>query len=87
MPFGNMRKGKMMSDKETLAQWMMQCGYATGHGDTIEDLLVELDMQIVESWAKVLVNSVQDEREQCAKLLENEGWFMAARIIKLRGKQ
>jgi len=34
-----------------------------------------------------LVNSVQDEREQCAKLLENEGWFMAARIIKLRGKQ
>ncbi len=87
MPFGNMRKGKMMSDKETLAQWMMQRGYATGHGDTIEDLLVELDMQIVESWAKVLVNSVQDEREQCAKLLENEGWFMAARIIKLRGKQ
>jgi hypothetical protein len=77
----------MMSDKETLAQWMMQRGYATGHGDTIEDLLVELDMQIVESWAKVLVNSVQDEREQCAKLLENEGWFMAARIIKLRGKQ
>lgn len=87
MPFGNMRKGKMMSDKEILAQWMMQRGYATGHGDTMEDLLVSLDMEIVDSWTRVLVNSVQGERDQCAKLLENEGWLMAARIIKARGKQ
>ena len=37
-----------MSDKEKLAQWMMQQSYATGHGDTIEDLLQELDWQIRE---------------------------------------
>jgi hypothetical protein len=82
-----MRKEKVMSDKETLAQWMIQRGYATGHGDTIEDLLVSLDMEIVDSWTKVLVNSVQGERDQCVQLLEKEGWFMAARIIKTRGKQ
>ena len=37
-----------MSDKEKLAQWMMERGYATGHGDTIEDLLQELEWQIAE---------------------------------------
>ena len=57
-----------MSDKETLAQWMMQHGYATGHGDTMEDLLVELDIQIVENWTRALVNGVQGEREACALL-------------------
>ena len=48
-----------MSDKEKLAQWMMQQSYATGHGDTIEDLLQELDWQIREQ-----------EREACAKVVE-----------------
>jgi hypothetical protein len=76
-----------MSDKETLAQWMIQRGYATGHGDTIEDLLVSLDIEIIDSWSKAVVNNVQSERDQCAQLLEKEGWFMAARIIKTRGKQ
>lgn len=37
-----------MSDKEKLAQWMIEKGYATGHGDTIEDLLQELEWQIAE---------------------------------------
>jgi hypothetical protein len=59
-----------MSDKETLAQWMMQHGYATGHGDTMEDLLVELDIQIVENWTRALVNGVQGEREACAALCD-----------------
>ena len=37
-----------MSDKEKLAQWMIKKGLATGHGDTIEDLLQELEWQIAE---------------------------------------
>ena len=37
------------SDKEKLAKWMMERGFATGHGDTIEDLLQELDWQIAEN--------------------------------------
>lgn len=46
-------------DCERVSAWMMQRGYATGHGDTIEDLLEELDWQARES-----------EREACAKECE-----------------
>lgn len=31
--------------RETTAKWMMEHGYATGHGDTIEDLLGEMEWQ------------------------------------------
>ena len=48
-----------MSDKEKLAQWMIRTGYATGHGDTIDDLLHELEWQIREQ-----------EREACSKVQE-----------------
>ncbi len=36
------------AEREKVARWMMERGYATGHGDTIEDLLQELDWQIAE---------------------------------------
>ena len=81
-----------MSDKEILARWMMQHGYATGHGDTMEDLLVELDIQIVENWTRALVNGVQGEREACAKVCEAEGervdasWVSCAFAIRARGQ-
>ena len=39
------------AEREKVAQWMMQRGYATGHGDTTEDLLAELDWQIKERGA------------------------------------
>jgi hypothetical protein len=42
-------------ERNKLAAWMMAQGYATGHGDTVEDLLKELEWQIRES-----------EREACA---------------------
>lgn len=32
--------------REALAKWMMQNSFATGHGDTIEDLIGELDWQL-----------------------------------------
>jgi hypothetical protein len=59
-----------MSDREKLAQWMMQRGYATGHGDTLEDLLQELDWQIADGWNRALMNGVETEREQCAKVCD-----------------
>ena len=43
------------AEREKLAAWMMRQGYATGHGDTTEDLLKELEWQIEES--------VRNERE------------------------
>ena len=48
------------AEREKLAAWMMRQGYATGHGDTIEDLLKELEWQIKER-----------EREECAKVCED----------------
>ena len=82
-----------MSDKETLARWMMQHGYATGHGDTMEDLLVELDIQIVENWTRALVNGVQGEREACAvdcEMMERKvqglSGFAFAAAIRARGQ-
>lgn len=32
--------------RETVANWMILRGYATGHGDTIQDLLFELEGQL-----------------------------------------
>jgi len=61
-----------MSDKEKLAQWMIQRGYATGHGDSVEDLLQELDWQIAENWNRAMINGITTEREACAKVCEDE---------------
>ena len=36
------------AERNKLAAWMIKRGYATGHGDTIEDLLKELEWQIEE---------------------------------------
>jgi hypothetical protein len=36
------------AEREKVAAWMMRQGYATGHGDTVEDLLKELEWQIEE---------------------------------------
>ena len=47
------------AERNKLAAWMMSQGYATGHGDTIEDMLHELEWQIREQ-----------EREACAAMAE-----------------
>lgn len=83
-----------MNDKEKLAQWMIQRGYATGHGDTIEDLLAELEWQIADGWNRALMNGVKTEREQCAKVCDDlaDKYLDAnaadcADEIRLRGEQ
>jgi hypothetical protein len=40
------------SQREKVAHWMRSMGYATGHGDTIEDLLDHLGTQIAEGLNK-----------------------------------
>jgi len=42
-----------------IAEWMIKHGYATGHGDSVVDLLEELEWQVAEK-----------EREDCAKVVE-----------------
>ena len=85
-----------MSDKEKLAQWMIRSGYATGHADSVEDLLQELDWQIAENWNRALINGITTEREACAKLVEilipeqtEDGLIghTIAKAIRARGEQ
>lgn len=52
------------AQREKLAHWMRSLGYATGHGDTVEDLLDHLGTQIAEG--------LLTEREACAKVCD--GW-------------
>ena len=46
-----MRAGKYDFEafgREVVARWMIAHGYATGHGDTVEDMLNELEWQVKE---------------------------------------
>ena len=52
------------AERERVAKWMMEQGYATGHGDTIEELLKQLDWQARDYAHKI-------EREACAKVCED----------------
>ena len=40
-------------ERKKVARWMIRRGYATGHGDSTEDLLQELDWQVQEPVARV----------------------------------
>ena len=73
------------AEREKLAAWMIQRGYATGHGDTIKDLLKELEWQIAER-----------EREACAKVCDvlavhpeyaSDITKVAAQAIRARGEK
>lgn len=44
---GHMRQ-QVAAERNKVASWMMAQGYATGHGDTVEDLLKELEWQVRE---------------------------------------
>ena len=69
-PLTKALKQSHKNEIEKLAQWMIQRGYATGHGDSVEDLLQELDWQIAENWNRALIAGITTEREACAKLVE-----------------
>jgi hypothetical protein len=70
------------AEREKVAAWMMQRSYATGHGDTTEDLLKQLEWQIAER-----------EREACAKVCDelaardklSNYYAVAAKAIRARG--
>ena len=74
------------AEREKVAEWMMARGYSTGHGDSIEELLEELDWQITEKIAM--------EREACAKVLDEMAakdklsnyYQVAALAIRARGQ-
>jgi len=50
-----------------LMSWMANLGYATGHGDTLEDILNELHGQTI---------------ERCAQLLDDNGFYAGAIVLR-----
>lgn len=60
------------AEREKVAHWMMTACYATGHGDTTEDLLRELAWQADER----IVKAAAAEREAIAKWYEDRGWML-----------
>ena len=82
----------MSDDKERLAAWMMRQGFATGHGDTTEELLEELSWQVAE------IKAQRDELlEALCYLLQtstgesHDQWLQAmdqarAAILKAKGE-
>ena len=69
----------MREDINKLADWMMANGYATGEGDTMEDLLAELKWQIQE---KIAI-----EREACAVVCDQlSAYYLAVLKIDANAK-
>lgn len=62
-------------EREKVAAWMLRRSYATGHGDTVEDLLDELEWQVA-----------AHEREACAKLAGPHLGGQIAAAIRARGE-
>jgi hypothetical protein len=67
-----------MNDTEKLSQMMIRCGLATGHGDTIDDLIFELEKQI-----KNTSNAFSDARKQIAQLRNNQSILITSFRINM----
>ncbi len=65
LPYERFAKLVAEHERERVAKWMIEQSYATGHGDTIEDLLKHLDWQ-ARDYAQKL------EREACARICDDQ---------------
>jgi hypothetical protein len=80
------------SERNKLAAWMIQFGFATGHGDTMEQLVDALGSEIVDR----IECEIDTEREACAKVCDvlavhpeyaSDITKVAAQAIRARGNQ
>jgi hypothetical protein len=75
------------AERNKLAAWMIQFGFATGHGDTMEQLVDALGSEIVDR----IECEIDTERSACAKVcdgMDHNGVMIAAdcaAAIRARG--
>jgi len=70
-----------MDDTEKLVQMMIRCGLATGHGDTIDDLIFELEKQI-----RNTLNAFSDALKEIEQLrLANSDLQMHPAVVYAEG--
>jgi hypothetical protein len=85
------------AERNKVAEWMQAQGYATGHGDTIEGLLEELEREVgfkrAELWIKRISEAVLAEKEACAKVCDAfesdadpDAGAILAKAIRSRGQ-
>ena len=74
-------------EREKVARWMMERGYATGHGDTIEELLQELDWQIREQERELIARSMDKQADLACDYLDRKWAQEMAAAIRARGEQ
>ena len=75
------------AEREKVAAWMMQRGYATGHGDTTEDLLKELEWQIREQERELIARSMNKQADLACDYLDRKWAQEMAEAIRASGKQ
>ena len=68
------------AERNILAAWMIQFGFATGHGDTMEQLVDALGSEIVDRIEIEIDVAVAAEREACAKVCETLGVHPALNV-------
>jgi hypothetical protein len=51
---------EIATEREKVAQWMMDKGYATGHGDSIEDLVKEIEWQVAERERTAVIETIDE---------------------------
>jgi len=75
------------AEREKVAQWMMIRGYATGHGDTTENLLTELEWQIREQERELIARSMDKQADLACDYLDRKWAQEMAAAIRARGEQ
>lgn len=71
-------------NREKLAQWISKHGFATGHGDTMEDLLRELTWQVEELRTKAAVDEIERLRSALERihLSADDPWTVAREALE-----
>jgi len=81
-----------MDDAEKLVQMMIRCGLATGHGDTIDDLIFELEKQI-KNTSHAFSDALKEIEQLRLANLDLQVWFdyvttecdrLQAEVLKLQ---
>ena len=74
------------AERNKVAQWMMAQGYATGHGDTTEDLLKELEWQIRESEREAIAQSLDKQADLAGDPMNRKWAQEMAAAVRARGQ-
>jgi hypothetical protein len=51
---------EIATEREKVAQWMIERGFATGHGDSIEDLVKEIEWQVAERERTAVIETIDE---------------------------